>query len=485
MVKYKIILLVLGLLLIVESIFMLISTVVAIIYSGNDIFPLSISAFITFITGFVLWINFRNAEKKIERRESFLIVTFAWLLMSLFGSLPYVFFWKFSEIVNSIFESVSGFTTTGSTIITDIESLPHGLLFWRSLTQYIGGLGFVIFSMAFVSIIKTGETKLFNAESIWISQNKIHPRNKNTAKRIILMYLGFTFIETILLWIGGMSIFDAICHSFTTMSSGGFSTKNDGIAAFNSPFIEYIIMVFMIISGINFSVLFFFITFKFAKAFKNTEFKFYLIFLFLISLFISLFLIIYENDLIETIIRDVFFHVISIITTTGYSTSNYLLWEPSGIYIILFFLMTIGASSCSTSGGLKIIRFHILIKNTLNEFKRIIHPHAVIPVRYNKIILNSHTNNNILVFFIIYVFIIILGTVVMDLTKPELDPITAFGATVSSLANVGISIGDIGHTATYNEINFFGKIFLSLLMIIGRLEIFTVLILFTKSFWKR
>lgn len=485
MIKYKIILLILGILLLVESVFMLLSTVVALAYSGNDIFSLAISSFITFFVGFVLWIAFRKADKKVERRESYIIVSSAWFLMSLFGALPYFFFWKFASFPDAFFESVSGFTTTGSSVISNLESMPHGLLFWRSLTQFIGGLGFIVFSMAFISIIKTGETKLYSAESTWLSQNKIHPRNQNTAMRIIIIYLSFTALEVILLWLGGMSLFDAVCHSFTTMSSGGFSTHDASIAAYHSPYIEYVIIFFMIISGVNFSVLYFLVTLKFTRAFKNTEFKFYLSFLFGVSIILALILMIYNDFQVEESFRDSLFHVISIVTTTGFSTSNYLLWHPGGIWILLFFLMLVGGSSYSTSGGLKMIRLHILLKNVLNEFKRIIHPHAIIPIRYNKIAINTQTNNNILIFFVIYVFIVVLGTIVMDLTKPELDPITAFGATVSSLANVGISIGDIGHSSNYSEVNSFGKLFLSFLMIVGRLEIFTVLVLFTKSFWKK
>ncbi|MDR2836903.1 MAG: TrkH family potassium uptake protein [Bacteroidales bacterium] len=485
MIKYRIIALFIGVFLVLESLFMLISTIIAIIFSGNDIIALSSSTLITFICGFFLWFFNRKTDKKIQKRESFIIISLTWIILSLFGALPYIIYWNFSNIADGIFESVSGLTTTGSTILTNIEAMPKGILFWRSISQFIGGLGIIIISLAFLSFVKSGETNLFNAESAWLSSNKLHPRFSSSAKRILLLYLGFTILEIILLSFGGMSFYESVCHSFTTMSSGGFSTRQSSIAAFHSRYTEYVIIIFMIISGINFKIIFLLITFQFRKVFRNTEFKFYLGFLLGASLLVGIILLIYSNSPIEYTLRKAFFNVISIITTTGYSSSDYMLWNPSGIWIILLFLMFIGGSSCSTSGGIKMIRIHIILKNILNEFKRIIHPHAVLPVRYNNTIIKSQDNSYILIFFISYILIIIFGTIVMNVSKVDFDPITAFGATISSLGNVGISIGNIGHTALYQDINNFQKIFLSFLMIIGRLEIFTVLVIFTYSFWKR
>jgi trk system potassium uptake protein TrkH len=483
MIKYKLILLVLGALLLVESFFMGISTIVSAIYGEYDFIYLVISTGITLFIGLALVLMFRKTEKKVEKREAYLIVTLTWIILSLFGAIPFFISGAIPNYTNAFFETISGFTTTGASILNNIEEIPHGLLLWRSTTQWLGGMGIIVLSIAIMPLIKVGGKQLFNAEVPGISTDKLHPRIKGTAKKLWLLYFGFTTAEAILLFIGGMSIFDAINHALTTMATGGYSTKQASIAAFDSAYIQYVIIFFMIIAGINFSLSYFAITGQFKKIIKNSEIKFYLIILLISSLVVAFGLWHFMGNDIEYSIRHALFQVVSIVTTTGYVTVDYLTWVPKGFWVIILMLMFVGGSSGSTGGGLKVVRIHILFRNSYMEFKRLIHPHAVLPVRYNKASLPQTTINNVLAFAILYIMIIAFGTLVMSLTGLELG--TAFGAVATSLGNIGPGIGDVGPASNFANISIFGKWFLGLLMLMGRLELFTVLIIFTRYFWKR
>lgn len=474
-----------GVLLIIESIFMCLSSGVSLIYGDDAIISLLISTIITFVAGMVLFLTNRKIDKKVEKREAFMIVSLCWIVLSIFGSLPFVISRHITTIANAFFETMSGFTTTGASILSDIESLPHGLLFWRSITQWIGGMGIIVLSMAVVPFIKIGGSQLFSAEvtGTGIATDKLHPRIRNTAKKLWSLYIGFTVLEMLLLYAGGMSFFDSICHSLTTMASGGYSTKQASIAAYPSAYIQYVIIVFMIISGTNFSMLYFSITGQFKKVMRNTELKFYFLLIIIISAIIGIGLWFFMDLSIEKSIRDALFQVVSILTTTGFITSNYLAWKPMGLGVILILLMFVGGSTGSTSGGVKVARIHIIFRNIRTEFKRIIHPHAVLPVRYNNGSLSQQVINNILAFIVLYVLIIVIGTIVMVFTGMDLE--SAFGAVTASIGNVGPGIGSVGPSETFAHINDFGKYFLSFLMLLGRLELFTILIIFTKIFWKK
>jgi len=485
MIKYKLILLVMGILLIIESIFMCISAAVSLFYRGDDLYALGLSTIITFVAGSCLFLLFRKTDKKVGKREAFMIVSLCWIILSIFGSLPFIISDQITTVADAFFETMSGFTTTGASILNDIESLPKGLLFWRSITQWVGGMGIIVLSMAIIPFVKIGGTQLFSAEvtGTGIANDKLHPRIRGTAKKLWLLYIGLTILEAILLFAGGMTGFDSICHSLTTMASGGYSTKQDSIAFFSSPYIQYVIIIFMIIAGTNFSMIYFSITGQFRKVTKNTELKFYILIILVVSFIIGLGLWYFMDLPFERSIRDSLFQVVSILTTTGFMTSDYLTWKPIGLWVILILLMFIGGSTNSTSGGVKVARIHILFRNIRIEFKRIIHPHAVLPVRYNKSSLPQQIINNTLAFIVLYILIIAVGTVIMVFAGLDLE--SAFGAVATSLGNVGPGIGSVGPSETFAHINDFGKYFLSFLMLLGRLELFTVLIIFTKAFWKK
>ncbi len=462
---------------------MSVSIIVSAVYSENDLGPLALSTGITIMSGFLLFILNNRIEKKVEKREAYLIVTLGWVVLSFFGALPFYISGYIPSYSDAFFETMSGFTTTGASILNDIESLPHGLLFWRSTTQWIGGMGIIVLSIAIFPLIKIGGIQLFSAEVPGISTDKLHPRIKETAKKLWMLYVGFTLAETILLYLGGMTLFDAINHSFTTMATGGYSTRQASIAAWDSPFIHYVITVFMIIAGTNFSLSYFAITGQFKKVFKNSELKFYLLIILSSGLIIAAGLWLYMGLPPEKAFRDSIFQVVSIITTTGYATTNYLAWTPSGLWVIILLLMFVGGSSGSTGGGLKVVRIHILLRNSYTEFKRLIHPHAVLPVRYNKSALPQQLINNVLAFAILYIMVIAAGSVILSFTGLDFE--SSFGAVATSLGNIGPGIGSVGPASNFAHLTVSAKWLLSFFMLLGRLELFTVLIIFTKAFWRK
>lgn len=483
MVKLRVILLVLGVLLFVESAFMAMSVGVSAIYGENDFASLLISIGIILITASLFVFPNLKIDKKVEKREAYLIVASGWIVLSLFGALPFYIGRFIPSYTDAFFETMSGFTTTGASILNDIESLPHGILFWRSTTQWLGGMGIIVLSIAIIPLIKIGGMQLFNAEVPGISTDKLHPRIKETAKKLWILYLGFTVVQTILLCAGGMSLFDSINHSFTTMATGGYSTKQASVGYWDSSYIHYVIIVFMIIAGTNFSILYFALTGKFKKVLANTELKFYLLLIFGSAIIIAVGLWFYMDVPVLIAFRDGLFQVVSIMTTTGYATNDYVMWQPAALWIILILLMFIGGSSGSTGGGIKVVRIHILLRNSFIEFKRLIHPHAVLPVRYNKTPLHTVTINNVLAFVILYILLVATGTILLAFTGLDFE--SSFGAVVTSIGNCGPGIGSVGPSASFAHLTDFGKWLLSIMMLLGRLELFTVMIIFTRAFWMK
>ena len=472
---------ILGFLLIIEGLFMFTGIPFSVYYCGNKCFSLMNSGIITFIAGISTWYLTRKAKKSIGKREAYLIVSFAWIVISGFGMIPYLLSGAIPNVTDAFFETMSGFTTTGASILTDIESLPKGILFWRAMTHWIGGMGIIVLSVAILPLLGIGGMQLFVAEMPGITPDKLHPRITATAKRLWLIYVALTFIETAFLMIGKMSLFDALSHSFATMATGGFSTQNTSVANY-SPFIQYVIIVFMILAGTNFTLHYFAIHGKFATVWKNEEYRAYILFTFAFAIIITL-LLIFEGDRnVEKVFRDSLFQVVSIVTTTGFVSADYLLW-PAHIWIFIFVLMFIGGSAGSTGGGIKIARHILLLKSSALEFKRMIHPQAIIPVRYNKKTVSENIIHLVLAFFIFYLLTFFFGTFVM--TWVGLDFSSAVGATIASLGNIGPGIGNVGPVENYSWIPSFGKWFLSFLMLLGRLELFTVLIIFTPFFWKK
>lgn len=455
---------------------------VALIYGEKDGFDFLIAGLITILTGSVSYFLNRNADKTISKRDGYIIVSLAWILFSIFGSLPYILTGAIPSYTDAFFETISGFTTTGASILNDIESLSHGLLFWRSLTQWLGGMGIIVLSLAVLPLLGIGGMQLFIAEVPGPTPDKLHPRVKETAKRLWYIYIIFTVSETILLWLGDMNFFDALNHAFTTMATGGYSTKQASIAHWDSPYIHYVITFFMFLAGTNFTLSYFALHLRFKKITQNEEFKYYLSFVLIFTLVISAIMYLTSNFGLEQSFRDSLFQVVSIMTTTGFITADYLAWAPIlGMLILL--LMFFGGSAGSTGGGVKIVRVVLLFKNSALELKRLIHPNAILPVRLNKNSVDPQIITNVLAFVSFYLLIIVGSMIIMSALGYDMP--TSIGAVAASLGNIGPGLGDVGPMNNYSEFPIFGKWFLSFLMLIGRLELFTVIVLFSPEFWRK
>lgn len=480
--NFKIIFRIIGFLLMLTGIFMMLGIPFSIYYKSDDISVLLQSGIFTSTVGLIIWFFTRDPKnKELGKREGYLIVTLGWLSMALFGSIPFLLYGAIPNFTDAFFETMSGFTTTGATILTDIEVVPAGLLFWRSLTQWLGGMGIIVLSLAILPILGIGGMQLFAAEVPGITKDKLHPRVRETAKRLWGIYVIFTLTEMILLLIGGMNLFDAINHSFTTMATGGFSTKNANTAYFTSPFIQYVFIVFMLLAGMNFTIhyLAFHGRFEFTKI--NTEFRFYISFIAIVTVVIAVIHLAHVNFNIEESFRQALFHVTSLVTTTGFVSSDYENWAPFS-RMFFFTLLFIGGCAGSTGGGIKFARHYLLIKNSSLELKRLIHPRAIIPVRFNGKAVGADIILNVQAFFIFYIGITVLGSIVLSFFG--LDFITAAGAVSTCIGNVGPGIGAVGPLNNFAELPDMVKWILSFFMLLGRLELFTVLLIFTPAFWK-
>lgn len=482
MFNYRLVFQFLGLMLLIEGIFMWLCIPVSLLFHDHELMSLGIGGGISIVTGGLIWLINLKASKSLNARDGFLIVSIGWILFSLFGSVPYVLSGEVSGFTDAFFETVSGFTTTGATILNEIEVLPHGLLFWRSLTQWLGGMGIIVMSLAILPLLGVGGMQLFVAEVPGPVPDKLHPRIKETAKRLWAIYIIFTVAETLLLTLGGMSLFDAVCHSFCTMATGGYSTKTASLAAWDSPFIHYVVAVFMFLAGTNFTLSYFAMHLNFKRVWRNEEFRYYVGFLAGFTILLTLILSYTEVQSGEESFRHSLFQVVSIVTTTGFVTYDYLSWVPL-IGIMLFMMMFLGGSAGSTGGGIKIMRIVLLLKNSAMELRRLIHPNAVIPVRFNRNAVDPDILNNVFAFISFYLITIIIGVLVMATMGYDLG--TSFGSVAATLGNIGPGIGLVGPVENYAHIPHFGKWFLSFLMLIGRLELFTVLILFSPTFWKK
>ena len=482
MINTKMIARIMGSLFFIEAGFLILCSFLAVYYNESDLSAFLTSTAITVGAGIIASLTGKNAEKKISRRDGYVIVTFAWVFFSLFGMLPFYLSGYIPCITDAFFETMSGFTTTGASILNNIESLPHGLLFWRSMTQWIGGLGIVFFTIAVLPIFGVGSVQLFAAEATGPTHDKVHPRIGVTAKWIWTIYLGLTIAEIILLIAGGMDFFDSVCHSLTTAATGGYSTKQNSIAFFNSPYIEYVISIFMFISGINFTLLLFFVNRKFKKVIDNAELKWYF---WSVAGFTGVIAVVlyYTGSMdAEEAFRKSLFQVISLHTSTGFATDDYMLWTPV-LWGLLTIVMVMGACAGSTSGGLKCIRMVILAKVSRNECKHLLHPNAVLPVRINKQVIPPSIVSTVLAFFFLYFIIIIISILIM--MGMGIGAEESIGCVVSSIGNMGPGLGDTGPAYSWNALPDAAKWLLSFLMLLGRLELFTVLLLFTPEFWKR
>ena len=482
----RLVLRVMGSLLLVESAILLFTCIIPIIYGENDALYFLISAAISLVLAIVALLIGRNPSSFIGKREGSVIVTFTWVVFSLVGLLPFWLSGSIPSFTDAFFETMSGFTTTGASILNNIEELSHGMLFWRSLTHWVGGLGIIVISLAILPLFSMSGTQLFAAETTGPTKDKIHPKINETAKRLFYIYIILTLAETILLIFGGMNLFDAINHSFATIATGGFSTKQSSIAYWNSPYIQYIITLFMILAGINFSLYYFGFKHKLQKVKENEELKYYLITLFGFAIIIALSLIDFDKvnnfHTLEKAWRDSIFTVTSLMTTTGFATADYMNWKPL-TWVILLVLMMTGASAGSTSGGIKMIRIVISVKTCYHEFKRLIHPNAIVPVRYNGYLVREDILTRVLAFVLLYLIVTAFGILVLAISG--MGFLESVGGMITCLGGVGPGLGLVGPAGNFHDIPEFSKWFLSLMMLTGRLELFTVLLIFTPAFWKR
>lgn len=495
-INIKIIYRFLGLTAILNGVFMLIAVPFSIYNQENAKFGILSAGIITISIGLLLYFFNKPKSTNIQKKEGYLIVTLGWLTLSITGMLPYLLTGSIPNITNAFFETLSGYSTTGSSILTDIESLPKGILFWRSATHWIGGMGIIVLTIAILPLLGIGGMQLFMAEAPGPSTDKLHPRISDTAKRLWLIYVSLTLTEFLLLKVAGMTWFDAINHAMATMSTGGFSTKNASLAHYNNmPFVQYIVIAFMFIAGTNFVLTYFALKGKIRKVFQSEEFKYYFYGTIGITIIIAIIIIFFQDPnlnssiehpmvfgKIESGIRHALFQVISVITTTGFVSADFTMWSffATGIFFSLFF---VGGSAGSTSGGVKIVRHIVMLKNSFLEFKKALHPNAIIPVRYDDKTVNQTIVFNIISFFIIYMCIFIVSSTI--LTFFGLDFVSAVGAAASSLGNIGPAIGSVSPVDNYAHLSTGAKWFCSFLMLIGRLELFTVLILFSPFFWRK
>lgn len=469
---------------ILETLFMLMATVVAFLYKGGDFYPLLISSGILFGVGISLYaIGFRANEYTAGRREGMLTVSLTWILLSLLGMLPFYLGGYIDNITDAFFETMSGFTTTGSTILTDIEALPKGVLFWRSLTQWQGGIGMIVFTVALMPILGGGATQMFNAETPGITHERFRPRVTQVAKRLWGVYVFLTVLLIGLLWIGPMNLYDAVNHALTAISTGGYSTKNASIAYWHSAYIEYVITIFMFIGATNITLIYFCLNGNIKKLFFDEEFRWFFWFV-LIMTGITTGWIMYHGFFTDfpTAFRQAAFQVVTLVSTCGFATENYIPWGPF-FWMIVLILMFICGCAGSTCGGLKMGRFVILSKNLFNEFKKQTHPHAIIPVRMDSHIVSGEVVHRVLAFAFAYMSLIVLSCIVLMLDGLGFEE--SIGAAVSAISNVGPGLGKLGPVDNFSEVPVVSKWFLSLLMMTGRLEIFTVLTLLVPGFWKQ
>ena len=479
--KYGVVLKVLGNILLVESLLMVPPLIIAFYTNEYDKFGFLITIIITSIIGFLMS-KIKSFKNTINAREGLAIVTFGWLLASLFGALPFYISGSIPVYIDAFFETVSGLTTTGSTILSDVEVLPHASLFWRSFTHWIGGMGILVFTVALLPALGIGGFQIFKAESPGPSADKIAPRIKDTAKILYTTYFTLTIVQIILLVLGGMSLFDSMLHTFGTVGTGGFGVKNSSIAFYESSYIHIVIGIFMVISGVNFSLYYTLFKGKWREVFENEELRLYLsiVSIAVLAIAVNLFMTSYESIFLA--FRDAFFQVSSIITTTGYATADFDLW-PSFSKAILFTLMFIGGSAGSTAGGIKVIRILILTKLIKRDVAKIFHPRAYISIKNGNKIIPNETIVSINTFFALYIMIFVVSTILISLEG--LDLISASSSVAATLGNIGPGLGFVGPVRNFGEFTFASKALFSFLMLLGRLELFTILALIVPKAWSR
>ena len=463
MVNFPLIYKIMGSLLFLLGTMLAICVAISLCYGEDDMLPFLTATLLTVSAGFVFKYMGRNATNNLSRRDSYFLVTASWVIFTFFGMQPFLIGGYIPSVTDAFFETMSGFTTTGATILDDVEWLPHGILYWRTQTQWIGGLGIVFFTIAILpSMVGSGSVKVFSAEATGPMRSKMHPRLSTMAKWIWTIYLGLTIACVLSFYACGMSWFDSINYAMTTTATGGFATHNDTTTYFNSPAIEYVSVLYQFLAGINFAIYIFIIVSA--------------------TVFIAYLLITRNGYGLERAFRSSLFHVVSFMTTTGIFNDDAAMW-PRITWIVLGCLMFIGACSGSTTGGFKCIRLVMVFKVLRNEFRRILHPNAILPVKVNGQTVSQQKLSTLLAFFAIFTFMVLITATLMVMAGIDYTNSTVIS--LSCISNVGASLStEIGPVLSWGELPIHIKWTCSFLMLVGRLEIMSVLVLFTRAFWK-
>ena len=484
MVNFKLLYKILGSLLFLETAFLICCLIIALSYGESDSLAFLITILTTVCVASILKFVGRDAENRMGRRDAYLVVTLSWIIFSLLGALPFLISGYMDNFTNAFFETMSGFTTTGASIIDNIDSYPHGLLFWRSTTHWIGGLGIVFFTVALLpSLVGGGSVKVFAAEATGPIKQKLHPRLSTSSKWILTVYTLLTLSCAIAYWIGGMGVFDAVTHSMSTTATGGFSTHSASISYFNSPTIEWISTFFMLVAGVNYSLIYLsFFNGGLKKLLNDTEFKFYTFVVIVASAFICYMIMIENGYDFSNAIRHSFFQVAAFITTTGFYSNDAALW-PRITWVVLALCMFSGACAGSTTGGFKCVRSVMVLKIIQNQIKLIIHPKAVFPIKVGGQNVHSSVTSILLAFLSLYIILVVISSVLFIMMG--IEDTNAITLSVSSMGNVGPVLGnDLGPTSSLNSLPDAAKWLSSALMLTGRLEVFSVMVLFSPAFWK-
>jgi len=480
-VNFRAVIKVVSLLVSISGLFILLCVPVSLLTGGKDAIALSISGLLVIaVSGMVWLLTGRINPNELGKHEAYLIVVLSWVMISAFGSLPYIISGAIPSFTNAFFESISGFTTTGATILTDIEAVPKGILFWRSLTHWLGGMGIIMFSIALLPFLGIGGMQLFLAEHPSPSKEKLHPRIKNTAGLLWGVYVLITALQVIFLVAGDMDLYDAVCHSFATISTGGFSTRNASLGAF-SPYAQYVTIAFMIIAAASMALHYQLLNGNWREVIRNEELRFYLAIIVVATMALTITLYINTESPFSKSFRDAFFQVTTIITCTGFGTADYMQWPPFA-WFLLFMLMFVGGCTGSTAGGIKVLRHLLLIKNSIINFRSIMHPSAYVPLLYNGKAIGDDIRNHIMSLFLIYMITFAAGSLLLALTG--LDKTTAMGSAATAMANIGPGLNLTGPASNFFGVSSEAKWILSALMLVGRLELLSVYMLFARSFWK-
>lgn len=484
--NYRFVLSSIGLLLMIEALFMLFSAFVGEYFRERAVTSIYQSTLITFLSGALFTFLGRKRNRKrgsISKREVYLTVTLSWLILALFGTLPFQLSGAIPSFTNAFFESMCGFTTTGSSTLLNIEAFPKSLHFWRSFTQWIGGFGIIIFVMSFMPVFGGSSGQFFDAEATGIAEDMFRPRITEVARRMTLTYLSLSIVGFLFLWAGPMDAFDAACHTLSAVSTGGFSTRQASIAFFNSPYTEYVITLLMFFGGTNFMLLYTFFTRFKLSTFREEEFRWYLAIILLFTLLIT-FLLLTTGEMsgLESTFRTALFQVVAAVTTTGFATIDFQMWGHVYWLLLLAMILFCGSEG-STSGGMKISRLVVLFKSTMLVFKKQVHPDALYRVKLNGNVITGSVSAKVLAFVFLYLSLAAFSALVLSFTGMTFDE--SIGVSISTISSYGFGLGSYGPSGNFESATPFAKYFLTFLMLVGRLEVFTVLSLFIPGFWKR